>query len=110
MIFGDHSNDDPSTVLQHPQPADVLDVLTAVTPMLVTVVLDGNHERLPAHIEICERIEVTIVDHDLCLRCRQTSINEQQSQPRLFRRLGTTVHERQCSCRQLLKTDPRRGI
>jgi hypothetical protein len=50
-IAGHHANDDPPAPLQHLEPADAPCVLAVVLAMLLSVVLDGDFDVLPTHVE-----------------------------------------------------------
>ena len=47
-----HSDDDPAQPVQRLTAANVLRVLPAVEAVLFAVVLDGDHELLPSHVEV----------------------------------------------------------
>jgi len=64
-----------------------------VGPVLVTVVLDGQHDVLPAHVEVVPRVACGAENRDLSLRSRKAGRDEKQTQPGLLRRLCTDVDE-----------------
>ena len=60
---------------------------------MVAVVFDRDLHVFPAHIEIGNYGAEFAADRDLCLWSRQARLNQQQSKPRLFWRLGSCVHK-----------------
>ncbi len=59
--------------------------------MVITVVLDRNLKFFPAHIEMSDQLAELIGHRDLRLKRRQAGLNQDNSQPRLLRRLRPTV-------------------
>jgi len=64
--------------------------------VVIAVVLDGQHQLFPPHIEVVLASTVHR-DRDLCLRPRKARADNQQPKPRLSRRLSAAVVERKRS-------------
>ena len=62
---------------------------------MVTFVLNGQFEVLPAHIENGDQPAVSVVNRDLGSRRRKTGADQKKPQPRLARRLRTRIDKRQ---------------
>jgi len=58
---------------------DVLVELPAVLTVVMAVVLGGNLDVLPAHVQDRDKEAVLVVDRDLSGRQREPGANEQQS-------------------------------
>jgi hypothetical protein len=94
VVFGNDADHDPAVaLLQHFKPADVLDVLGPIRAVLVAVVLDGDLDVLPAHIQIRFGPSPFVAHGDLRLRPRKARPQQKQAKPRFFRGLGAAVDE-----------------
>jgi hypothetical protein len=91
-----HTDDDPAEPCQRLTAADVLCVLPALEAMLLAVILDGDHEVLPSHVEVVQRGSPFSGQYgNLGRGPRQPRADQQQSQPRLFRRLRSGIGQLQ---------------
>lgn len=67
--------------------------------MMITVVLDGQFDVFPAHIEHGDKLPIAAVHRDLGLWRREPRANKEKTQPRFAWRLGTGIDESQCHAR-----------
>ena len=101
-VFGNDSDDDPTQLLQHPQPRNVLDVLLPILAVMVAVVLDSDPVLRPPHVQERDRPGF-VEDGDLRLRTGKSAVQQPQSEHALPRRRRSPVDERK-QLAQLLDT------
>ncbi len=69
-----HSNHDPTHSLQRLQPPNVFAILGQVTPVVLTVILDGHHVVAPTHVQVVR--PMFGYHHYLSLRPRKSAFDE----------------------------------
>lgn len=93
-VFCDHPHHNPPALLQGVQSANIPHILASAGAVLVSVVLDGHFEAVPAHVE--HRHCPVMHDHRyLSFRSWQSSPDYQQSQPGLLGRCCARIEQRQ---------------
>lgn len=75
--------------------ATTLEIVRRVCPMLWPVILDTDSQLLVAQVDAGDEVPVVVKHSDLCLRLRQTGIDQHQSGPRLLWGFRTPVDQRQ---------------
>jgi hypothetical protein len=70
------------------------DVLTPIAAVVVAVVLEGDFQILPTHIDVRDHVTAVADDGYLRRRGRKPGVDNKQSQPGLHRRVRATVNER----------------
>ena len=82
MVLGyDPDHDRPVALPQHLEPADVLHVLRTTGPMMIAVILDGDSDVLPAHIQIGFGPTPFVANRDLCLRPWKAGVDQLGARP-----------------------------
>jgi hypothetical protein len=74
-ILGNYPHDDPAASLKCLEPAHIPYVLASAAAVLVTVILNGDFEPFPAHVQY--RHGPKLRDHGyLCVRSRQSRVDQ----------------------------------
>ena len=85
-----------SSIVQSP---NIPSVLSSVAAVLIAVVLDGDFEVFPSHVEIGDNVAELVTDGNLRLGSWKSRINQQQPKPRFLGRLRSGIHQVECSLR-----------
>ena len=91
-MLGDHSDDDPALVFSDTDLVDVLDESATVAAVIVAVIFRGDLVFFPAHVEHSDQPPSANQGY-LRGGLRQARVQQQQPQPSLLRRRGTTVYQ-----------------
>lgn len=75
----------PAPLPDHPEPPFVPDVLAAVGAVVVAVVLDGDIDVLPPHVEERECGSIVVNDRDLRCGAGKFGIDQEESEAGLLR-------------------------
>ena len=96
MVSGGHPYDQPSEFSEVFSTLDFVGEEFAGGSVVIAVVLDGQHDVLPAHVEVVPTAAIEAPDGNLGPRPSIPVANEHQPQPRLPRRLSSGIDEIEC--------------